>query len=142
MDAREYLLNIRKNNYTIKALEMELRELRDESQRASAIDYSKDRVDGGSAVKEPAFLKALDKLEDKMEKYDKILSDYTDQREKAFFQLHLLSDGIDTEILYLKFFKDKSFEQIIRSTYYTEGVVRYHYNKGLEEFDRRKLWEA
>lgn len=141
MTAIEYLLEVRAMDYRIQTISDEIKELIAISQRAGAMDYSKEFLDGGEAVKEPAFVKALDKAEDKSVHYKELMDEYETYRQEAFEKIQLLSDALDSRVLYLKFFQYKTFETIAKEIKYSFGAVRYHYYKGLNEFDSRKLWE-
>lgn len=141
MTAIEYLLEVRAMDYRIQNLSDEIKEVISLSQRAGALDYSREHVDGGSETKEPAFLKALDRAESKHEHYLELLKEYEKFRKEAFDNIHKLSDALDTRILYGKFFQYKTLETISRELYYSFDTVRYHYRKGLREFNSRKLWE-
>lgn len=141
MTALEYLLEVRAMDYRLQNLEDEIKELISISQRAGAMDYSKEFLDGGEAVKEPAFLKALDKVEDKNEHYQELIDEYKGYRKEAYDKVQKLSDPIDARVLYLKFFQYKTFETIAKELNYSFGAVRHHYYDGLKEFDNRKLWE-
>lgn len=142
MDAREYLSLIKTLDFKCRMLEEEVNELVDLSRRAGALDYSKERIQVGSEIKEPAFIKALDKADDKVEKAREMIQEFADYRDNCRRQLQMLSDGMDVDIIYQKFFQYKKFEQIADEMHLSFNAIRYHYRKGLDEFDRRKLWEA
>ncbi len=122
----------------------EIEELRDLSQRAGAMDYSKERVQTGEEIKEPAFLKALDKIDERIENYRKTIAEYDAYRADALEKLNRLDDGINIKILYLKFFKFESLEQIAREKEMralTFEAIHKRYIRAMDEFDRRRLWE-
>lgn len=141
MDAREYFINIRKGFYTVKAIREEIDELTSLSQRAGAMDYSIERVQTGEAIKEPSFVKVLDRISDVVIKYEARVQEILKEREEAFRQLQLLDDGLKIEIIYCKFFQNMTLEQIAKAKHYTLDTVKYHYFKGMDEFDERRLWE-
>lgn len=141
MDAKEYLMKIKSIKNRINFIDMEIEEALNKSQRAGAMCYD-ERVQTGEAVKEPAFIKALDKAQDRIDQYLKIKEEYEQIRFNAIRQIDLLSDGTDSEVIYKKYLQDKTLKQIANEMHYSEDSVYYHYSKGMKEFNRLRLWEA
>lgn len=141
MDAKEYLQEVTAIGYKLKTIDSEINELINLSQRAGAIDYSKENIMTSSSG-EPSFLRTLEKLDEKANDYSSRIETYTEMRNQAFQRIHMLTDGFDTEVIYEKFFLCKTLKQIAAEKYYSFDSVCYHYKKGLREFNRRRLWEA
>ena len=142
MDSLTYFLEVRNKYYKMKIVEDEIKELEDLSRRAGAMDYSKEYVQTGEEIKEPAFVKALDKVDEKVLKYRKLLEEYTDYRSEANDRLYKhIKDGLNAQILYLKFFKFMTLEQISRRVHLSFEAVRARYRRTMRECDRIRIWE-
>ena len=114
MDSREYFLSVRDMSHKLKILEDEIRELEESSRRVGALDYSKERIQSGSSEKLPPFVRALDKIDEKKAFYQKRCAEYLDFRSQALINLDKLGEAINQRILYLKFFKAMSLEEIAK----------------------------
>ncbi|MCQ2369408.1 MAG: hypothetical protein MJ007_02895 [Paludibacteraceae bacterium] len=146
MDSREYFLTVRDMSHKLKILEDEIRELEESSRRVGALDYSKERIQSGSSEKLPPFVRALDKIDEKKAFYQKRCAEYLDFRSQALINLDKLGDAINQRILYLKFFKAMSLEEIAKLKEFRDSPLTFYaivkrYQRALDEFDRRRLWE-
>lgn len=142
MDAKEYLTDVAAIRFKLKTIDNEIKEMIDMSQSAGAMDYSRERVMGGEESQLPSFSKMLEKIDIKLEEYEAMRVEYVETSERALKQIHMLSDGIDMNVIYEKFFENKTLKKIAKEMYFSFDSVYYHYKKGLKEFNARKLWEA
>lgn len=140
-NSRRYFEDIRSMGRRLEIVGAEIKELIDLSERAGALDYSKERVQTGEAVKEPAFVKALDQAERRKETYDKMLIEYTKHRQDAWNKLYMLSNDLDVEALHKRYFLFMSIKDIAKEMRYSQEAIKYHINNGLKEFERRNLWQ-
>ena len=141
MEAKEYFLEIRNMEYKVQILSAEIKHQRELLSSSGAMDYSVDKIQNGSSEKYPAYVRTLERIDKKMREKEELLAEYTSIREEALSKLELLSDDKDKLVLHQKFFLFRTFEQIERETHISFGNVRYHYAKGLKEFEQRELWK-
>lgn len=140
MDAKEYFLNIRKMGFKLKMVEDDVKELVNLSERAGAMDYSIERVQTGEAIKEPAFVKVLDRIEKRRDAYRELFLEYEEATTNATRQLNMLEHSVGASIIREKYFKGKTLEKISREMNYSLPNVKYHYGNAMREFTRRELW--
>ena len=139
MDSKEYFIEVRNKYYKMQTVSDEIQELKRLSECAGALDYSKERVQ--SSGNEPSFLNSLEKADDRIEKYMKLLNEYEDYREEALSRLNTLSDGLNARILHMKFFKFLSLEKIADELNYSFATIRKRYWLAMKECDSKRIWE-
>lgn len=139
--AKEYFLEIRNMEYKVQILSSEIKHQRELLGSSGAMDYSVDKVQNGSSEKYPSYVKTIERIDKKIREWEELMAEYTNIREEALSKLELLTDDKDKLVLHHKFFLFMTFEQIERATHISFGNVRYHYGKGLKEFEERELWK-
>lgn len=140
MDAYEYFYEIRKTNHQLRMYEDSMQELVNLSQRAGAMDYSRDIVQTSSDG-QPSYVKVIERLDKQRIEYGEILADFEERKARAIHQLGYISSLGIREVMYQYIFKLKSFEQISREKYLSFSAVRKRYYRGMKEFNQKKLWE-
>lgn len=117
-----------------------MQELVNLSQRAGAMDYSRDIVQTSSDG-QPSYVKVIERLDKQRMEYGEILADFEERKAKAIRQLGYINSNETREIMFQYIFKLKSFEQISRETYRSFSAVRKRYYRGMKEFNQKRLWE-
>lgn len=136
MNTYEYLNQLRQIDYKIKNAKSELERLETLATTASAIDYTRESIQNGKAEQEPAFVRTLDQIADKVARLDEMLTSYECIREKIYNQVNNLPNAQQSRVLYLRFFEFKTLEKISCELNYSFYGVRAIYRGGLRSFRR------
>lgn len=133
MTGREYLKQIRDDNFKLKALEDRIVELKNDMYRIKAIDYDKDRVDGGSPVDIADKLGAVQQLmEEANSKWDALINN------KRYAQAIIfeIKDSRYQAILEERYINMRSWGFIARRIGYAESQTYLLHQKSINVFDR------
>lgn len=133
MNVYEYFQNIRRLDYKIKSANSEIERLTELITSASAVDYEVERVQNGKTEKEPAFVHTLDQIDEHRQKLSQMILQYEKYRNKAFERLDVLTP-MQSRVLYLRYFKYLSLEDVANEINYSFFGCRYIYRAAIKKF--------
>lgn len=132
MTGREYLKQIRDENFKLKALEDRIVELKNDMYRIKTIDYDKDRVDGGIPIDIGDRLGALQQLMDEANsKWDELIQN----KRLALAIIFEIKDSRYQAVLEERYINMRSWDFIARRMQYEPRNVFKLHGKALLVFD-------
>lgn len=132
MTGREYLKQIRDENFKLKALEDRIVELKNDMYRIKTIDYDKDRVDGGIPIDIADRLGALQQLMDEANsKWDELIRN----KRLALAIIFEIKDSRYQAVLEERYINMRSWDFIARRMQYEPRNVFKLHGKALLVFD-------
>lgn len=132
MTGREYLKQIRDENFKLKALEDRIVELKNNLYRIKALVYDKDRVDGGTPIDIADRLGALQQLMDEANsKWDELIQN----KRLALAIIFEIKDSRYQAVLEERYINMRSWDFIARRMQYEPRNVFKLHGKALLVFD-------
>lgn len=138
MTAKQYLSSLRRLDVAIAQKRDELAALRAEVGHVSSVDFSSERVNTSASLEAP-FVNKIIKL---MDLEAEILSDLVrlfETRHTIVNQILELPNSNEAVVLYERYVRFHTFEDIARRMHYSVRNVHYIHGRALAEFEEKFL---
>ena len=133
MTAKEYLEYVRSLDTRLRIKELEITQLRNDICSIQALDYSRDKITGGSPIDISGKIVRLDELIRKAnEDWDRLI----DEREKANTRIRKLESIKQQEVLTRRFIYNEKWEAIAVKMNITWQSVWKLYYRALKSFQK------
>ena len=132
--SQKFLEKISTMDEHIEQLKFELSEL--EKNRVSIRAVSYDRCGSGGAKGEAAFEKTADKIADLELKINREIEDLAQHRDDAIHLIQRLDNPKQSQILFMRYVKKMSFEEIMASIGYAATYIYTMHRTALAELDK------
>lgn len=133
MTAKEYLEYVRSLDTRLRIKELEITQLRNDICSIQALDYSRDKITGGSPIDISGKIVRLDELIRKAnEDWDRLI----DERERANTRIRKLESIKQQEVLTRRFIYNEKWEAIAMKMNITWQSVWKLYYRALKSFQK------
>ena len=133
MTAKEYLEYVRSLDTRLRIKELEITQLRNDICSIQALDYSRDKITGGSPIDISGKIVRLDELIRKAnEDWDRLI----DERERANTRIRKLESIKQQEVLTRRFIYNEKWEAIAVKMNITWQSVWKLYYRALKSFQK------
>lgn len=132
-DSKKFLESISGLDKQIARLKFELSELEKNRAEIRAVSFEQHSPPGGK--KEAAFEKNSDKLVDLERKINRKVEELASRRHLAIELIQRIENPIRSEILFGRYIKKMTFDEIISELGYARGYVYRMHQSALKEFD-------
>lgn len=134
MKAKEYLQQLSRLNVIIRQKMQEKADLSSSYSSIGSTDTSKERVSGGAAAGNAGYTRTVDRLIDLEKEIDREIDQYADLKHTIINQIQALPDPQHVDLLYQRYVKECTFEQIaVNMNYSIRNVYNLH-GQALQSF--------
>ena len=137
MTTKEYLSQVRKYDGRINKELEELDYLRELAKGISSVSTSNVKVK--SSGDKDLLSKRVVKIAELESKIDDMVDNYVEKRRTILEQLHSLDNELEVEVLYKKFFKGMTIDEIGYDIGYSRTGVYNLYSSGMISFEQKYL---
>lgn len=137
MTAKEYLSQIRQMRSRLQVLQDEIATIRSQAESVRGMDYDKVRVQSSPDMDPLAtYLGQLTEAEEELStELEQYLAIYT----QIFRQIANLGMGIYADVLFMRYFENKTLAEIAEDLQYSHDRIRHIHGVALQEFEHKYL---
>lgn len=137
MTAKEYMSQIRRLDAQIRSKELEIKDIWNKMKGVQAINYEpKEGISGTKNTKSPQekYFNLYDQYQNDLKR---TLMESIAKRKEAMEVVDSIENGYYIDVLYKKYFQDRSWKQIANEMNYSLPYVYQLHGKALQEVKKR-----
>nr|DAF74052.1 MAG TPA: Protein of unknown function (DUF1492) [Caudoviricetes sp.] len=134
--AKEYLSQIRKLDVLINQRIQEKESLRNSLMLLSAVDVSRERVQGGRHSPDNRVINTLCKINRMEREIDALIDELVDKKHAAINKIQRIDSSKQAYLLHEHYITGKRLDEIAQKLHYSYGYVRQLHQQALREFEK------